>query len=405
MRLIQARVRCVQGVGDSGWFVPGRETTLVTGPPESGKTSFLQALQALNPPYDIHRVDPLAAHPQVWRQGNHTRRVIPDKKTAVCMVFAATTEQVRRLEEIDPALIETDRIEFGRRLDYSRWTSFVEIPSSTRWSEIVEDMRELQKVLAGNTVLIDDDFLEQLRGTDRIKGENEEKCLRWLRAIAPWLAPEQKERYDRCLQMVLRRKRFRLAEKQVAQWLPLTLHLDPASSLRPRYAIADICSGEDRHEAGVVTDLLRLLDRQWRLREAGPDPSEMLSGPLSRVESLIHLFRDNGWPVPQIGIDRRQLSLAAAPDDQLGRRLHFIGTTCLLAQLCRDSRPILLLDCFDRGLSAADRQEMIRFQQRLGSWCQLLSTTDEEAVARADGWQTVLRIPPGGLAAAPLTPA
>lgn len=405
MRLIQVKVRCVEGVLDTGWIVPGKETTVFLGPRKSGKTSLLKALQALNPPYDISRVMPFSAHPEMWQQGSYSRRVIPEKKTAVFMVFAARPEQVARLAEIDTGLIETDRIEIGRRLDNSRWTSFVEISASSRWSEIAADMGALRVSCGDLKVNADETFFSHLQGSDRLQGKTAAECLHWLQHIEPLLAPEQRERYQQCLYKVHRRERFRRAEAQVAAWLPLTLYLDPGWEV-PRFIdLSWIMNGRLREQVPVLADLLLLLCQQQQFPQSRATIANLLAKSTERMTPLVGLFRTHGWPFPVIDSDSHRIYFNNIPESVADKRYYLVAAACLLAQLCHEVRPLLLLDCFDRGLSGEEYMAMIRFQQQLGSWCQLLASSDGTTAAAAGGWQSVQQISPSGLGSSGLMSA
>lgn len=405
MRVIQAKVRCVDGVLDTGWFVPGRETTVIFGPPGSGKAKLFQALQALNPLYEITHEKPFAGHPDTWHQGAYTRRVIPEKKTAVVMVFSAEPEHVLELERIDPVLIETDRIEVGRRLDYSRWTTFVEISASTRWSDISEQMHRLRMRLAGRTNLpeaaLQDAFFTQLNGSDRLKGETADACRHWLEAVAPLLPTSDGETFRECLSGVGRAERFTLARKKVAEWLPLTISLQPGYRLESAYTFAEI-SGE-RQVYHPLESLLGTLCRKFQLHGAEDERPQDVAEAIERAAPSMRVFQELGLVLPSFRTDRDRLFLErVVPRNRVKERLYRIAVICLLLELCHGHRPLLLLDRFDRDLSSAETLELVESLQRLGNYCQLIMATENETVRRANGWQAVKLIGPGGLAATKL---
>jgi hypothetical protein len=76
----------------------------------------------------------------------------------------------------------------------------------------------------------------------------------------------------------------------------------------------------------------------------------------------------------------------------LKKRTQFIGTVCLLAELCTSRNPLLLLDEFDSNLVSADVVEMISWLQKLAGRYQLLAATANEQMATATGWQRVKRL-------------
>lgn len=408
MRLIQAKVRCVEGVLDTGWFVPGRETTIIFGPPGSGKTSLLHALQSLNPLYDISREHPLVNHPKTWRQGVHTRKVLAEKKTAVFMVFSAEPRDVLALEKIDPDLIETDRIEVGRRLDYTRWTTFVEIPASSRWSEIFQEMTDLRESLVGMDNLpeaaLQDSFFHELGSGDRLIGTVADDCQRWLEAIAPFMAADMREVYQHCLHRVGRAQRFLLARQQVAQWLPLTIHLHPGHVLQYSYSSAELFAESDPEPCEPIVLLLRMLCAKYSLFGEDGGQAEVMAEPLEGVTRLQHLFHEMGLVLPSLRMEKECFILEGyRPRNILEQRLYLIGVTCLLGERAYGHGPLLLLDGFDDGLSPEDITMMIAFQQKLGRLYQLISATSEKGVAESEGWQAVHRIGPGGLLTAGFT--
>lgn len=407
MRLIQARVRCVAGAADTGWFMPGRETTVILGSAGSGKSHLLQALQALNPVYDIRREQPFADHPAIWNQGPYSRKVIPDKKTAVFMVFSAEPEQVLELEKIDSELIETDRIEVGRRLDYSRWITFVEISGATRWSEIAEEMGALRAGIAERTDLpaaaVQDAFFKEMSGVDRLKGAVADDCLHWLEAIGLLIRDGERHIYQRCLHGVGRVRRFAEARNVAAAMLPLTICLRPGNGLHSLYDYPDIFNAENHQIVNPVMSLLRLVCAKYSLFEAGDGQDSVLTEGMNRVARSLQIFQEVGLGRIAIRGERKRLHIDGLKlGSGLEERLSLIAVICLLAELASGHRPLLLLEGFDRGLSSAQNRKMAEWLQRIGSVYQLLASVADQEMAAAPGWQSVLRAGAGGLTPAKL---
>jgi hypothetical protein len=398
VRLIQTKVRCVEGVRDTEWFVPGRETTVIFGPKGSGKKHLLLAMEGLNPLYEITEETPFARHPEVWQQGSYTRRVIPEKKTAVFMVFSSEPDLVRELDSIDPALIETNRIEVGRRLDYSRWITFVEISASSRWSEIVEQMQQLHTLSASMNNLpesvVQSDVFAALVGTDRIKGTVADECREWLNAVGSCLPVESKTLVDKCLHIVDRAERFRTAREKVEQWLPPTICLCPEHMVQSCYSV----SGAQGIKTGFdpVCALISLLGSKYGL---GAGKSAEMSTAVESARLSLQYFMVPGLAVPQIRFDDQQVVIERSPArNDFEERVFRIVTVCLLTQLCFERKPLLLLEGVDNGLSVAETLEMIAWLQQLGRYCQLILTTEREMVAGAHGWQAIKLVDAGGLA-------
>lgn len=64
MRLQRARVTDYRGIIDTGWFEVEKFKTIMVGPNEAGKTAVLQALQQINPPKDVPKLDALRDYPR-----------------------------------------------------------------------------------------------------------------------------------------------------------------------------------------------------------------------------------------------------------------------------------------------------------------------------------------------------
>ncbi len=192
MKLIQARIRGFGTLEESRWFDLGPHLNLFQFTDQNRKDvpflgkNFLRILQTINPTYELQTVKPFADFPKFTRQDGYTRRVIPTKRTVALAVFSATPKLVKELAAVSEWLYETDRIEVGRRLDYSRWINFVELASSTRWSEISADMLKLlgqAQRLTPNLATPPADIIQTLKPTDRIKNELQDQLAHWLQSL------------------------------------------------------------------------------------------------------------------------------------------------------------------------------------------------------------------------------
>lgn len=224
MKLIQARTRGITPFTESSWFDLGPHLNLFQFPKQSYGATFLRILQTINPTYAIKSVKPFSEFPQFIEQRGHTRRVDPAKRTVALGVFSATPELVRDLASLDNWLYETDRIEIGRRLDYSRWTNFVELASSTRWSEISQDINFLVEqssrfVPQSASPIID--ICNNLKPEDRIKNEVQDSLVSWLRQLPAELLENQKLLIKKTITAVMRADHFQTARQMVQRRLPL----------------------------------------------------------------------------------------------------------------------------------------------------------------------------------------
>lgn len=398
MRLIQAKVRCVEGVVDSGWLVPGRQSTVIYGPVGSGKRHFLKALEALNPVYDITFENPFVNHPEVWQQGKYKRRVFPERKTAVLMVFSAQPNLVRELDSIDPALIETDRIEVGRRLDLSRWITFVEISASTRWSEIADQMKTLRERLQhsgkGVELLSQADFIDMLATSDRVKGEVAVTCVNWLNSVADVLTEDDRSLLDVCIQKTQRAERFITARQKVEEWLPPTIAVHKEQSIRAHYPFSLL----EKVDTGCdpVVSLMRKIFHSYRLgsKRGRERFCSTLKEPYVDIKSLLVA----GIILPELVVNENGFTLTGyTPDSILAKRVQLMGLVALLSTVCYGRPPLLLIDQLDEGMDDETADTFIGWLQDFSGYCQIILATGSRRVALRPGWQAVKRIGPEGL--------
>ena len=255
MRLLSFRVIGHPAVADSSWLEVGPGLNIVHTRQSGQTAALLRALQSINPPYDLRHKDPFADFSPYTLGSRHSRRVIPAKKTAALAIFAASPRIVQELADIDPALYETDRIELGRRRDYSRWMNFVELSASSRWQEIeplicallshlgpeaADAVKPLQVTMAG------------LQATDRIKGEVATQLREQLESLRDYLPASSQVEIDRCCQSIDRAHHFRQAKEAVAVRLPLFLALSvTTASADPESTGGELlCQLADRLRSG-----------------------------------------------------------------------------------------------------------------------------------------------------------
>ncbi len=224
MKLIQARIRGLDALAESRWFDLNPHLNLFRFPEQRHGRKFLRILQTINPTYAIDSVKPFADFPEYIEQDGHSKRVSPAKRTVALAVFGATPLLVKELAAISPLLYETDRIEIGRRLDYSRWINFVELASSTRWSEIsgsVQTLLDKEQRLAPERATPLLDVVRNLNPTDRVKDKLQELLNDWLRKLPSSLRKSSRELIETTHTAVLRADYFQIARKIVRNRTPL----------------------------------------------------------------------------------------------------------------------------------------------------------------------------------------
>jgi len=229
MKLIKARIRGLGTLQESRWFdLNPRLNLFQLANPKYGR-NFLRILQTINPSYDIYALKPFADFPTITEKNGFTRHINPSKRTVALSAFSATPDLVQELATAGDWLYETDRIEVGRRLDYSRWINFVELASSTRWSEIsteISTLRDQAHRLKPELAAPLADILHTVRPTDRIKNELQDKLERWLQNLPFELQENSRQLIDTTLTAIRRADHFQAARDIVRARLPLFVVID-----------------------------------------------------------------------------------------------------------------------------------------------------------------------------------
>ncbi|WP_163337161.1 hypothetical protein [Desulfopila sp. IMCC35008] len=377
MQLLQAKVRCLKEVEDSGWFKPGRKITLLTGPRKGVISQILKGLEALNPLYEIERINPFADHPQTWQQGYYRRQVVREKKTAVTAVFSSNPELVKALSLLDESLIETDRIEMGRRLDYSRWVSFVEISASARWSDISDRIRVLRGELndnVGSASSTSDAFIESCRQADRIKGPLARKCREWLVRHSQQWTGEHYNLFRECIHEVNLHERFKLANRFVKEYLPPIVYIGPELLLRKVYKYADLADADQSGKDPIVL----LLNRIYKRFHLVQPTREILDRLNSRIQEIAsrEIYRMSGM---MLMFEEESFShgYSTKVKSPLDNRLMYIRLVCFLAEILWSRPPVLLLDGYDKELPDTGRREMACFVSAIAETTQVLLHPDK----------------------------
>ena len=220
MRLLQFKLRGLGSLPITDWVTLSGTITLLRCTDRQVGRQILKAVQSLNPPYDCHIEQPFSNLPREEILPNGSRRVIaPEKRTIVIGIFDTPSFLVKELGEITPPLYETDRVEVGRRLDYSRWINFVEIASSSRWSEVSNDIQKLIHEYPDESGAENiHELLSEAVPSDRVKGEMAEQLARWLVLLQD--RHPGVEVYPELLEKVLRARRFAAARELLNGQLP-----------------------------------------------------------------------------------------------------------------------------------------------------------------------------------------
>lgn len=355
MKIIRARIRGLGDTMETAWFDLSPRLNLLLISEEKARSAFLQALETVNPLLPCEKTRPFADFPLVSRRQGYNRRIFPEKRTVALAIFNTSPDLVAELAAVSPHLYETDRIEVGRRLDYSRWLNFVEIASSTRWGEIAGEMAQLSELTRRNApeaAANPTTLTQALQHSDRIKNGLARELADWLQALPAGIRESERQRIDRLTAAINRASDFQRARRLIAERLPLLIAPDDA--LAP---ILDRINGRVEELGGPSAASSRYFceDINRHLKENRTFTSLSL-----RLD-----LRESG-----VSLTTRPLLAPADPESALSALQATVSLALAFSRITRRAEPILLFDCPERHLPGQLHRQLADFILSLAEFCQ-----------------------------------
>lgn len=344
-------------------------------------------LQTVNPPYDFEKTDPFRDLPPFTTGAPHRRKILPSKKTAAIAIFAASSQLIKELVAIDPVFFETDRIEFGRRRDQSRWINFVELSNSTRWSEIESTVRSLLSRIdpnAESVVELLQNTIANLFSTDRIKGKTAVDLREQLRALRPFLSENDQAQLEQCLYAVDRDEHFRQAKEVFDVALPLFLFVTPSMLGYPPQETEDF-SVEETSAALVEF----LINRQKDGGQGGTASSKQglhavnRDLPTDKSELNRHIGEEQPSHILEGSLPHLAVPVAETPPvRRIGTLLSSLAS---LHKKLHGYEPIFLIDISGMELESVEQADLLRLLLHYSSRWQLFVIPDNPFLALCEG--------------------
>ncbi len=346
MKLLQIKIRELGSGPCTDWLHLSPHVNKLKSKNHSYQTRILTALETINPPFSCQKKEPFGDLPLEIQQNGYTKKIYPHKRTISLGVFAAPPQLVTDLGQISEFLYETDRIEVGRRLDYSKWLNFVELSSSSRWSEVSESFRVIaQAVQPSSPELVKElgEFTVNLAPEVRIKNDLMDKLSAWLTGLPP-LPVDLKSARELTHEAVLRAAHFHRARHLVYQRLPLITSVDPADSLTTLLSFISQKAQDAEKQSSITKNLLiKQLNEQLTIRKSG-QPDYVLQESAGR-----YLLSDKTSPA------------TSSANSKLNRLKASVTLARAISNVIYQTQPILLFIEPDRYISREYHANIIQF--------------------------------------------
>ena len=363
MKVIRARIRGLGNTIESRWFELSPRLNLFHFPEEKGRISFLQALAAINPLFSCENTRPFADFPLVSRRLGYSKKIYPEKRTVALAIFITTPALVGDLAVVSPHLFQTDRIEIGRRLDYSRWINFVEIASSTRWREIAADLQQLAdwaRAISPEKAARLAAITQPLHESDRIKNGIDLALGKWLESLPAEIRQSSRQRIDKLARAIRRAEDFHAARRIVEQRLPIftvlaNLPSQPEPLAPLLHQIADRVAEPGESPAAAGRDFLEQLNLHLAaMRFPGP---------------RLHVYS----PATGTGVKFSASPALKSTSTPSGSLMHLkaaISLAIAFSQTACRTEPVLLFDSPERYLPGPLHRQLGEFILTVAEFCQ-----------------------------------
>lgn len=361
MELTQIKVRGLPGLENTGWQLVHPQLTILQSQGDQQGLDCLRALEAINPVLDLAKNNPLKNYLRYSTLNGHTKQVAANKKTSVYGIFTATPKLIMELGKINESLYETDRIEVGRRLDLSRWISFVEIPGSSKLAELERKAAPIFKTLSPQ---LKDEYQTLINTwvfTDRISGRLSDELRQWWKENIPGVSDN--DLATQCLKIIELEHETNLARQLVEKRMPFTIFITPGEHLQPPYR--NFKSSIKQPDS--FFSFLQFVHRH--LFQKFEDQAAAVQEEIETITANLDL----SFAQPQIKVTEN--SIYSKPRKDLSTCIDQILTAVILAKAAKIAPPIFLFDLDEISYRDGNDDNLVSQLAELSSLCQLITQT------------------------------
>ena len=381
MQILQIKIRGTTSIHDSGWITLSQRLTIIQGNDDQQRKEFLTTLETINPLFDIHSTVPFHDFPTFSLVHGHKKRIQPHKKTVVYAIYSTSPNLTLELSKIDPKFYETDRIEVGRKLDYSRWVSFVEMSASTRWKEFEELAQPLFQSLPSSVINALSHVVNTYKTNDRISDTFSDELTLWMSEIAQILPSDQQPLYQQCLFLIGRAERFNMARRYFESKLPIYIFVDEIPQLQSSYSLM----GVNKEKSN--TPLHILLYKCSDILKTTND--------VSAINDIIATIRQQliekigvAIKIPELIFTQSQLEISLS-DSKIDTVSDYLITLILLSKILFRPSPFLLLHDIENKVSKSMQQNLLEQLAHISNICQIILSTNADMAKIEQSFRTL----------------
>lgn len=252
MRITSARVQNYRSVIDSTAFGVERDKTILVGVNEAGKTALLRALQQINPPSDIPKLDALADYPRRQLNDLQTGKTSENRVEVTEVTYDLDSDDRTAL----PAGMDISndaKVTFTRKLNNKRYYKLSGFPTVPQFESLKNDLIRLRAHIAkhdeSESSLSELDAVLEIPEQHAVDGDDRDALVSALTASLPLVDEDNEKEVNRHARLTAASKvatQLETAAKVLIARIPLMVYYSTYFTVRPRIDLESLAARQAR---------------------------------------------------------------------------------------------------------------------------------------------------------------
>jgi len=251
MKLIKARIQNYRSIKDSGIFNIEKLKTLLVGPNEAGKTALLQALQQLNKPKEVEKLNVLRDYPRSLYNDITTGKVKEEDIIVATGYFELEDEEKSQIPEAYRDCIYVS----SRYMDNKRYHHLENGPAKTKYVDIKKDLIRISNHIDDQFILKNPENIqnkpsvslkkitEEIPDTHIIDNTITQSIKTWLEGNFKYVDEndtKEEDRYDKIISLLSFNDEYDKVLKQLDEMLPIFVLFNNYFKVKPSIHLAHL---------------------------------------------------------------------------------------------------------------------------------------------------------------------